>query len=105
MNNEMNDQENLSNSPSAGAVTITLNDFLQATGLHFIDGLTTSLRRETNAFCRSHGMHDLCDLFYFNCYYYLFKCQDDPTGFDYARAACLYMPELYSFEFVRALII
>lgn len=56
---------------------ITLNDFLQATGLHFIDGLTTSLRRETNAFSRG---------------------SDAPSMLEYLNAACLHMPELYSYE-------
>ncbi|KAJ3331590.1 hypothetical protein HDU76_002761 [Blyttiomyces sp. JEL0837] len=56
---------------------ITLNDFLQATGTHFIDGLTTTLRRETNAFARN---------------------SEQPSALDYTRAACLLMPELYSFE-------
>ncbi|KAJ3094307.1 hypothetical protein HK100_006183, partial [Physocladia obscura] len=35
---------------------ITLSEFLQATGLHFIDGLSTTLRRETSAFTANDGI-------------------------------------------------
>ncbi|KAJ3024401.1 UNVERIFIED_CONTAM: hypothetical protein HDU68_008190, partial [Siphonaria sp. JEL0065] len=59
---------------------ITLTDFLQATGLHFIDGLSTTLRRETSAF----------------------KMEVDGNSggsqLDFSRAACLYMPELKYLE-------
>ncbi|KAI8610516.1 Spc7 kinetochore protein-domain-containing protein [Chytriomyces sp. MP71] len=55
----------------------SLNDFLQATGLHFIDGLSTMLRRETGAFFGAHTV---------------------PSEVDFTRAACLHMPELVYFE-------
>ncbi|KAJ3206350.1 hypothetical protein HDU82_004552 [Entophlyctis luteolus] len=58
---------------------ITLDDFLQATGLQFIDGLSTTLRRETNAFKIGEG-------------------ESPSLSVDYARAACVYMPELTYFE-------
>ncbi|KAI9339670.1 Spc7 kinetochore protein-domain-containing protein [Obelidium mucronatum] len=59
---------------------ITLNDFLQATGLHFIDGLSTTLRRETSAFnLDAAGVGSASNL-------------------DFSRAACLYMPELRYLE-------
>ncbi|KAJ1567808.1 hypothetical protein HK405_004675 [Cladochytrium tenue] len=64
-------------SDGAAEPVITLNEFLQATGLHFIDGLTTTLRRETSAFVR---------------------CTESPSMLDYLNAACLHMPELYSYE-------
>ncbi|KAI9317343.1 Spc7 kinetochore protein-domain-containing protein [Zopfochytrium polystomum] len=55
---------------------ITLKEFLKATGLHFIDGLTTTLRRDTTAFSRS----------------------NEPTRLDVIAAANLYMPELSIYE-------
>ncbi|KAJ3217721.1 mRNA-capping enzyme subunit beta [Dinochytrium kinnereticum] len=58
--------------------SISINEFLQAIGMHFIDTLTTSLRRETNAFTRG---------------------ADPPTQLDFARASCLQTPELRSLEF------
>ncbi|KAJ1555215.1 hypothetical protein HK405_002972, partial [Cladochytrium tenue] len=64
-------------SEDAAEPVITLNEFLQATGLHFIDGLTTTLRRETSAFVRA---------------------AESPSMLDYLKAACLHMPELYSYE-------
>ncbi|KAJ3244690.1 hypothetical protein HDU78_010598 [Chytriomyces hyalinus] len=58
---------------------MTLNEFLQVTGLHFIDGLSTTLRRETSAFSSNAN-------------------ESGPGALDYTKAACLYQPELVYYE-------
>ncbi|TPX58546.1 hypothetical protein SpCBS45565_g07957 [Spizellomyces sp. 'palustris'] len=56
----------------------TVKEFLQATGIYFQDNLTTSFRRETNAYLRT---------------------SEQPTDIDYYKAALLWSSELDTYEF------
>ncbi|KAJ3239623.1 hypothetical protein HDU81_005604 [Chytriomyces hyalinus] len=67
------------NSEESQEQRMTLNEFLQVTGLHFIDGLSTTLRRETSAFSSNAN-------------------ENGPSALDYTKAACLYQPELVYYE-------
>ncbi|KAI8928279.1 Spc7 kinetochore protein-domain-containing protein [Entophlyctis helioformis] len=58
---------------------VTLKDFLTRTGIDFMDGLTTRLRRETNKF--------------------LTRASAEPMLVEYAKAACIHFPELEIYEF------
>ncbi|KAI9005888.1 Spc7 kinetochore protein-domain-containing protein [Gaertneriomyces semiglobifer] len=55
----------------------TVQDFLQATGIYFQDALTTSFRRETNAYLRT---------------------TEPPTEIDYCKAAMMWNSELAAYE-------
>ncbi|KAJ3090671.1 hypothetical protein HK102_003006 [Quaeritorhiza haematococci] len=66
-------------SESAPVDIVTLNEFLQATGMHFMDGVTTTSKRDIQSF---------------------FKESDAPATLqDYVKAASLYSQELELYEF------